>query len=68
MYEESKLRAAIYVYESKCKYMKIVRNREFDKEFRSLFREACTMMEKVGRKSEFRDGQIWLENIVLRGG
>ena len=36
-------------------------------ESRSPFREVCTLMEKVGQTLEFRDGQIWLENEVLKG-
>ena len=48
MCEETNLGVAIYVFESKCDHMEIVKTREFDKEFRSLFREACTLMEKGG--------------------
>lgn len=41
--------------------MKIIRTREFGKEFRSLFREVCLTLE-------FQDGQIWLENVALQRG
>ena len=48
--------------------MTIARTKEFGKEFKSLFREACTLMKKVGLILEFRDGQIWLENVALQEG
>ena len=67
-YEETTPRVDIYVLESKCEYVKIVRTRQFGKEFRSLFREASTLMEKVGQKLEFRDAQIWQESVALQGG
>ena len=55
------------MFESKCEHMKIIRTREFGKEFRSLFREACTLTEKIGLVLEVRDSRIWLEYEAQQG-
>ena len=67
IYYETKLRVACYMTMSTSKYIKVAWEREKNKEFWSLLKEACTGMEEVGHCIEFLENTMIVDSEAIEG-